>query len=557
MGRNARLSTLAGGAKAERDKAPPRTDSGVKLDTRTPEKVGRIALRAESPKAPAAAPSPQHHRRTSSRVPPPPPAPETHGVPDAAPLFVLVTTYLSYLVLILFGHLRDFFGKIFRAGEYAYLKTQNGYAPLSADFENFYTRRMYARIRDVFNRPITGVPGRTVNLLDRVPIDRHKRHFKLTGKTTECVNLSSYNYLGFAQSSGPCADDVEETIKRHGVGNCSTLLETGTMELHGELEEVVARFVGMEAAVCFNMGFAVNSTTIPALVGKGCLIISDELNHSSIIFGARVSGASIRVFKHNSPTDLEAVVRDAIAQGQPRTHRPWKKILIIVEGLYSMEGSICRLPEVVEIKKKYGCYLYVDEAHSIGALGANGRGVCDYWGVDPQDVDILMGTFTKSFGAAGGYISGKKEIVDYLRLRSHSPVYAEPMPPFVVQQIITSMKIIMGDDGTDEGHRRVAQLARNAAFVSTELKKRGFLVLGDPGSPIIPVLLFRPANIAAFSRMCLERNIACVVVGYPATPLIQSRVRLCVSASHTIEDLKYLVEEMEKIGDAMGMRFPA
>lgn len=128
------------------------------------------------------------------------------------------------------------------------------------------------------------------------------------------------------------------------------------------------------------------------------------------------------------------------------------------------------------------------------------------------------------------------------------------MPPFVIQQIITSMKIIMGEDGTDEGKKRVAQLARNSAFVSTELKKRGFLVYGDPGSPIIPVMLFRPANVGAFSRMCLERGIAVVVVGYPATPLIYSRVRLCLSASHTLEDLKYLVDEITDIGTQMGIR---
>jgi serine palmitoyltransferase len=214
--------------------------------------------------------------------------------------------------------------------------------------------------------------------------------------------------------------------------------------------------------------------------------------------------------------------------------------------------------------------------------------------VDARDVDVLMGTFTKSFGAAGGYVAGNKvgeteprarsrgfadgffflgdcsscscsararsshshsqSIIDYIRLHSHSPIYAEPMPPFIVQQIITSMKIIMGEDGTEEGHTRVAALARNSAFVSTELKKRGFLVYGDPGSPIIPVMLFRPANIGAFSRMCLERGIAVVVVGYPATPLIYSRVRLCVSASHTLEDLRYLVDEITEIGDAMGLR---
>ncbi len=151
-------------------------------------------------------------------------------------------------------------------------------------------------------------------------------------------------------------------------------------------------------------------------------------------------------------------------------------------------------------------------------------------------------------------IAHSQAIIDHIRLRSHSPVYAEPMPAFVVQQIITSMKIIMGEDGTEEGHTRVAALARNSAFVSTELKKRGFLVYGDPGSPIIPVMLFRPANIGAFSRMCLERGIAVVVVGYPATPLIYSRVRLCVSASHTLDDLRYLVDEICEIGDAMGLR---
>merc|ERR1740130_2077843 len=149
----------------------------------------------------------------------------------------------------------------------------------------------------------------------------------------------------------------------------------------------------------FGMGFGTNSTGIPALIGKGGLIISDNNNHSSIVAGARSSGAHIKVFQHNDAQNLEAVVRRAIIEGQPRTHRPWSKILIMVEGIYSMEGELCPLASIIAVKKKYNCYLYVDEAHSIGALGKQGGGICEQSGVDPTDVDVLMGTFTKSFGA--------------------------------------------------------------------------------------------------------------------------------------------------------------
>jgi serine palmitoyltransferase len=193
--------------------------------------------------------------------------------------------------------------------------------------------------------------------------------------------------------------------------------------VHEELEREVAAFVGKPAAIVFGMGFATNSLTLPALMrGKGSLIISDALNHASIVAGVRGSGARVKVFRHNEPEHLERVLRAAIAEGQPRTHRPWTKILVVVEGIYSMEGEICRLPEIVAIKKKYRAYLYLDEAHSIGALGAGGRGVCEHLGVDPADVDILMGTFTKAFGSCGGYIAGDEQLIQYLR--TVSPVSA-------------------------------------------------------------------------------------------------------------------------------------
>ncbi|CAG8496334.1 177_t:CDS:2 [Acaulospora colombiana] len=351
-------------------------------------------------------------------------------VEEEPPYYFLFTTYLSYLVLICFGHLRDFFGKRFRSKNYKHLREQNGYAPLNSDFDNFYVRRLKLRINDCFNRPVTGVPGRKITLLERETTDYCKT-FQLTGNTRECLNLSSYNYLGFAQADGPCADAVEQTIRKYGITTCSPRAEVGSSDLHQKVESLVSRFLGKPAAMIISMGYATNSTTLPALVSKGCLIISDEYNHSSIVFGSRLSGAFIRVFKHNDMDDLELLLRECISQGQPRTHRPWKKILLVVEGIYSMEGSICNLPKILEFKRKYKFYLYVDEAHSIGALGPRGRGVCDYYGVNPDEVDILMGTFTKSFGAAGGYIAASQDIIDHLRITNHASIYAESMTPLL------------------------------------------------------------------------------------------------------------------------------
>ncbi|SAM04629.1 hypothetical protein [Absidia glauca] len=473
---------------------------------------------------------------------------------EEAPLAVLVSTYLNYLVLILFGHLRDILGKCFKRKEYAHLRMNEGYAPLVSDFDSFYTRRMYVRIRDCWNRPITGVPTRKTMVLERESKDFNKT-FKLTGRKIECINFASYNYLGFAQSTGPCADAVEKSVGAYGMSTAGTRTEAGTSDLHLYMERKVAEFVGKEDAICVSMGFATNSTTIPSLVGKGCLIISDELNHSSIVFGARLSGASIRVFKHNNMMDLRQLLTEVISQGQPRTHRPWKKILVIVEGLYSMEGSIVNLPEIIKMKHEFKFYLYVDEAHSIGALGENGGGVCDFYGISPKYVDILMGTFTKSFGAAGGYIAADKAVLDHLRLTNHAFLYAETMSIPVVQQIITSLSIIKGEDGTKDGRLRIQKLADNARYFAKGLRDLGFIVYGDEGSPVVPLLLFNPAKISAFSREALKRGIAICVVGYPATPIISSRARFCVSASHTRADLDDALEKISEIGDLLLLKF--
>uniref|UniRef100_A0A673K7A9 serine C-palmitoyltransferase n=1 Tax=Sinocyclocheilus rhinocerous TaxID=307959 RepID=A0A673K7A9_9TELE len=474
---------------------------------------------------------------------------------EETPLLVAVLTYMGYGILTIFGYLRDFlrdwkFEKCHLARE---REEQKDFVPLYQDFENFYTRNLYMRIRDNWNRPICSVPGAKMDLVERVTPD-YNWTFEHTGNVLkDVINMGSYNYLGFAENTGTCADAASECTVKYGVGVSSTRQEIGNLDKHEELEKLVAGFLGVESSMAFGMGFATNSMNIPALTGKGCLILSDELNHASLVLGARLSGSTIRVFKHNNMQSLEKLLRDAIVHGQPRTHRPWKKILILVEGIYSMEGSIVRLPEVIALKKKYEAYLYLDEAHSIGALGPRGRGVVDYFGLDPSDVDIMMGTFTKSFGAAGGYIGGKKELIDYLRLHSHSAIHATSMSPPITQQIITSMKCIMGEDGTTLGE--LCQLSENTTYFRRRLHEMGFIIYGNNDSPVVPLMLYMPAKIGAFGREMLKRNIGTVVVGFPATPIIESRARFCVSAAHTREMLDKALNAISEVGDLLQLKY--
>jgi 7-keto-8-aminopelargonate synthetase-like enzyme len=274
------------------------------------------------------------------------------GENEDPPLWIFVAAYMSYLILIVIGHLRDFIGKLFIPQAYAHLHIRDGYAPLYSDFESFYTRRLYTRIRDCWNRPMTKIPGRVMTLIDRVSPD-YNQTFKFTGTETDVLNLSSYNYLGFAETEGACIEADIQALHKYGIATCSSYMEVGKMEIHKEMERTVARFLNKEDVICFPMGFATNSTTLPSFVRPGCLIISDELNHSSLVVGARTSGASIQVFRHNDMLHLEECLRSAIAQGQPRTHRPWKKILVLVESLYSMEGTILDLPALIDLKRKY------------------------------------------------------------------------------------------------------------------------------------------------------------------------------------------------------------
>lgn len=468
----------------------------------------------------------------------------------APPFWLNLATYFAYGFLILIGKIRDFFNKIFKGTNIP----RKGYAPLLLDFEDFFTRRIYHRIHDGWNRPIKSCPGAWIDVIERVTHDEY-RTLELTDKSKKCLNLGSYNYLGFGDPNSPTKDTVLAALDKFGVATNSTRLCIGTTTLHDEAEKLIARFMKKPAAMIFGMGFGTNGTGIPSLVGKGCLIISDAMNHASIAFGSRSSGAVVKVFKHNDPDHLDHVIRTSIIEGQPRTHRPWKKILIVIEGIYSMEGETCPLAEIVKVKKKYNCFLYIDEAHSIGALGQTGRGICEHTGVDTSDVDILMGTFTKSFGSVGGYISGSQELINYLRQNCPGSVYSASISPPAVQQIISAIKLIMGEDGTDIGKKKILALRENANFFRKRLIEMGCHVLGDWDSPIIPVMIYNPAKIIALSRDCLNRGVAIVVVGFPASALLLARARICISAAHTREDLEYALKQFDEASTHVHIKY--
>mmetsp|Transcript_43792 Transcript_43792/g.98998 ORF Transcript_43792/g.98998 Transcript_43792/m.98998 type:complete len:516 (+) Transcript_43792:131-1678(+) len=471
--------------------------------------------------------------------------------------FAAFTTYLGYAVLILLGRVRDLVGRFF--GDLAApTPPPSGMAPLIFASENFYTRRLYYRVQEAFNRPIQGPPGATINVVrrERKGASDCLMHVKEPREVTPCLNLGSYNYLGFADDwKNTCGPDVLGALEAWPVGVCAGRLDGGSTLLHKELERLVADFLGKEDAIVYNMGFATNSNTIPALVGKGDLIISDALNHTSIVNGARSSEALIRIFKHNDAADLEQVLRDSISMGQPRTRRPWNKIVVAVEGIYSMEGEVCNLAAIVQVCKKYRVYLYLDEAHSIGALGPSGRGVTEHCGVATSDVDVMMGTFTKSFGGMGGYIAADKAVIDHLRVACAGSVHHTAMSPVVCQQVLTAFKIIMGVQGGELGEAKLSALKDNANYFRSECIKMGLHVYGDYDSPIIPVLLYNPTKILEFSRECFTQNLAVVVVGFPATPVVLSRCRFCISAGHTRAQLEDALVKIKKVATDLKLRY--
>ena len=469
------------------------------------------------------------------------------------PKLVVLHIYAGYIYLLIRGIILDALHiacNVF-IDKTATSNVERGGPPLLSSWIDFYARRLYRRIEDCWNIPIQGKPGPHLDVLMRSRIGDETSEMVRTGEVRRCINLASYNYLGFGGMDQFFTTALVEALQLYGVSSGSSRVEAGITPLHTQLEVMVADFLGKPAALVIPMGFGTNATGIPALIdrdgnGKGVLIISDALNHSSIVEGVRSAGAKVRPFRHNEMAHLEGLLQEAVVEGT------WRKVVVVVEGLYSMEGEYCRLPEIVALKKKYKAYLYLDEAHSIGAIGTTGRGVTEHFGVDTADVDVMMGTFSKSFGSVGGYIASSEAVILQLQSNCAGAIYASAMAPACVQQVITAFDILQGKLGGDIGAIKLRRMRENANFLREGLQKIGAKVLGDANSPVVPMMIFHPEKISAFSRQCIARNVATVVVGYPATPLLLSRARFCVSASHSqaemIQALKSIADVSEQVG---------
>nr|XP_026501555.1 serine palmitoyltransferase 2 [Vanessa tameamea] len=455
-------------------------------------------------------------------------------------LLTAALTHFGLYILMFLGFVNQLLFKPKVATE----RNREGYAPLYNPFEQFYSRYVYRRVRHIFNRPICSTPGAEVTLKERYT-DDYNWSFGFTGTERRCINLGSYNYLGFAAPEGACADAAAAAVRRYGLAHGSPRAELGSSRLHRDLERTTADFLGVESAVVFGMGFATNALGLPGLLGAGALVLSDENNHASLILGLRLAHVTVRVFRHNDVRHLERLARAAIAEAR------WKKIVIVVEGVYSMEGSIVPLAAVVALKKQLGLQLYLDEAHSVGAMGPRGRGVTDHCGVDPRDVDVLMGTFTKSFGAAGGYIAGSAELVNCVRAQGHAHAYAHSMAPCVAAQVLAAMRAIT----SPEGVARVRRLRDNTHYFRQRLRDMGVLTFGHEDSPVVPMLVYTFSKMAATVERLTARGVATVGVGFPATPLNKARIRFCLSAAHTREQLDECLAALEDIVDEVGLRY--
>ncbi|RKD29077.1 glycine C-acetyltransferase [Thermohalobacter berrensis] len=356
----------------------------------------------------------------------------------------------------------------------------------------------------------------------------------LDGK--KVINLSSNNYLGFANHPR-LKKAAKEAVEKYGVGAGAVRTIVGNMDIHEELEEILAKFKREEAAMVFQSGFNCNAGTIQAITQKGDLIVSDELNHASIIDGARLSKADKTIYKHSDMNHLEKVLKE--------NRDKYKNILIITDGVFSMDGDIAKLPEIVELAEKYEAMTYVDDAHGSGVLGESGRGTVDHFGLHGR-VDFSIGTLSKAIGVIGGYVAGSKTMQEWLNHRGRPILFSTSLPPAAVGAIIEAIKMLM------ETTEFTDRLWDNAKYFKEKLGKLGFDT-GNSQTPITPVIIGDEAKTMEFSRKLFEKGVFVSGIVYPTVPKGTGRVRCMVTAGHTKEQLDRAVDIFEKVGKEMNI----
>jgi len=354
----------------------------------------------------------------------------------------------------------------------------------------------------------------------------------------EVVNLASNNYLGLTTHRALRRAAVE-AVRKLGVGAGAVRTIAGTMKLHMDLEEQIARFKQVEASVVFQSGFTANAGTVSAILGKDDLIVSDELNHASIIDGARLSKAAIKVFKHKDLADCERIL-------QENASFPGKK-LIITDGVFSMDGDIAPLPQLCDLAEKYGCIMMVDDAHASGVLGRGGRGTIDHFNCHGR-VHIQVGTLSKAIGSMGGYVCGSRDLIDFLYLRARPFLFSTSHPPATAAACQAAFALL----DSAEGEKLVEKLWANTKFFKRELKKRGFQFQTSE-TPILPIHVGDAATAFDFSRKLFDGGVFAPAVGYPTVAEGKARLRAIVSAAHKREHLLKAANTLAEVGKALGV----
>jgi glycine C-acetyltransferase len=367
----------------------------------------------------------------------------------------------------------------------------------------------------------------------RVLDDRQQATAHFDGRTV--VNLSSNNYLGLT-THPKLIERAIEAIREFGVGSGSVRTIAGTMAIHMELERRLAAFKKTEAVVVFQSGFAANAGTVAAILTKDDVIISDELNHASIIDGCRLSKAAIKIFPHKDPTAARTIL-----QGLPAGQRK----LLITDGVFSMDGDVGALPALCDLAEEFGCIMMVDDAHASGVFGANGRGTIDHFGVHGR-VDIQVGTLSKAMGALGGYVAGSRALIEFLYHRARPFLFSTSHPPSVAATCLAALDVLEQEPAIIE------RLWDNTRFFKAGLKTLGFNT-GLSESPITPVIAGEGSRAMTLSDRLFAEGVFAQGIAYPTVARDKARVRTIVTAAHTRDELQFALDTFAKVGRQLGL----
>lgn len=358
---------------------------------------------------------------------------------------------------------------------------------------------------------------------------------QINGK--KLINLSSNNYLGLATDE-KLKWVAKEAIDAYGVGAGAVRTINGTLDLHQKLEDLLATFKGTEAAISYQSGFNCNMAAISAVMDQNDCILSDQFNHASIIDGCRLSKAKIVAYTHSNMDDLRQKAKEAVESGR------YRKVMVITDGVFSMDGDMANLPDIVEIAKEYDLITYVDDAHGSGVTG-NGKGTVKHFGLE-KEIDFQIGTLSKAIGVVGGYVAGKKKLIDWLKVRSRPFLFSTAVPPADVAATIAAIQILMNSTHLTN------QLWENGNYLKEGLKNLGFHI-GNSETPITPCIIGDEKLTQQFSRRLSEEGVYAKAIVYPTVPKGTGRVRNMPTASHTKEMLDTALSVYEKVGRELGV----